>query len=61
MRRMLMAIFGIIILITTATSFAGDCGDVNNSGTVNALDITYLINFFLQPRRFAELRNGDRH
>ncbi len=45
MRRMLMALLGIIILITTATSFAGDCGDVNNSGTVNALDITYLINF----------------
>jgi len=45
MRRTLMALLGVILLITTATSFADDCGDVNNTGTVNIQDITYLINF----------------
>jgi uncharacterized protein (TIGR02145 family) len=39
------AISGISILIAVMPSFAGDCGDVNNTGTVNALDITYLINY----------------
>jgi uncharacterized protein (TIGR02145 family) len=33
------------ILIASATSLAGDCGDVNNSGTVNILDVSYLINY----------------
>jgi uncharacterized protein (TIGR02145 family) len=40
-----MMLLGIIILITSAISFAGDCGDVNNTGTVNIQDLTYLINF----------------
>jgi hypothetical protein len=35
MKRTLMTLLGIILLITSAISFAGDCGDVNNSGTVN--------------------------
>jgi len=41
---MLMALLGIIILITSATSFAGGCADVNNSGTVNLQDVAYIIN-----------------
>jgi uncharacterized protein (TIGR02145 family) len=45
MWRTSMAFLGIIILIMPATSFAGNCGDVNNSGTINILDITYLINY----------------
>lgn len=45
MRRMLMALLVVAVLFTTTSAFAGDCGDVNNSGTVNALDITYLINY----------------
>ncbi len=41
-----MALLGIIILIPMATSFAGDCGNVNGSidGNVNILDVTFLIN-----------------
>jgi uncharacterized protein (TIGR02145 family) len=40
-----MTLAGIIVLITPAISFAGDCGDVNNSGSINILDVTYLINY----------------
>ncbi len=40
---------GIIILIMlVSTSFATDCGDVNNSGDINVLDITYLIAYIYQ-------------
>lgn len=45
MRQTLTALSGIIILIAPAVSFAGDCGDVNNSGSINILDITYLLNY----------------
>jgi uncharacterized protein (TIGR02145 family) len=45
MRRALMALLGIIVLIMPTASFADDCGDVNNSGSINILDITYLINY----------------
>lgn len=45
MKRTLAALFGIVILITSSISFAGDCGDVNNSGVVDALDVTYMINY----------------
>ncbi|MCX6828617.1 MAG: hypothetical protein NT002_04975 [candidate division Zixibacteria bacterium] len=59
MRRTLMVLSGIIILIATAASFAGDCGDVNGSETVNIQDITYLINFLYKggPAPFCAL--GD--
>jgi uncharacterized protein (TIGR02145 family) len=45
MIRALMAIANIIFLVLPAVSFAGNCGDVNNSGTINILDITYLISY----------------
>ncbi|PKK84270.1 MAG: hypothetical protein CVT49_04700 [candidate division Zixibacteria bacterium HGW-Zixibacteria-1] len=45
MKRALTAILGIVILIIPVISFAGDCGDVNNSGSINILDVTYLINY----------------
>jgi len=45
MRQALIALLGIIILIMPSISFSGDCGDVNNSGGVNLLDATYLINY----------------
>jgi hypothetical protein len=38
-------ILSTFILIIHALSFEGNCGDVNNSGTINILDITYLINY----------------
>jgi len=40
-----MTLLGVILLIATATSFAGVCGDVNGISPVNIQDITYLINY----------------
>jgi uncharacterized protein (TIGR02145 family) len=40
-----MALLVVAILFMAKSAFAGDCGDVNNTGTVNIQDITYLINF----------------
>lgn len=49
-----------IILFTAALSFAGDCGDANSSGTINALDITYLINFLYKHGPAPNpLQSGD--
>ncbi|PKK82042.1 MAG: hypothetical protein CVT49_15770 [candidate division Zixibacteria bacterium HGW-Zixibacteria-1] len=45
MKRALTALLGTIILTIPAVSFAGNCGDVNNSGSINILDVTYLINY----------------
>jgi len=45
MKRALITLFGVILLGVPAVSFAGECADVNNSGAVNLLDITYLINY----------------
>jgi hypothetical protein len=38
-----MASWGIITVFSAATSFAGDCGDVDNSDTVKIQDIIYLM------------------
>ncbi len=35
----------IAILISSTALIAGDCGDVNSSGTVNILDVSFLINY----------------
>nr|MBN2278598.1 hypothetical protein [candidate division Zixibacteria bacterium] len=49
MKRVLMALLGIIILLTPVISLARDyatsCGDVNNSGSVNIMDATYLVHY----------------
>jgi uncharacterized protein (TIGR02145 family) len=42
MKRMLMALLGIVIF--TKTSFAEDCGDVNGDKKLNLLDVSYIIN-----------------
>jgi len=45
MKRAIMTLFGIAVLVMPFLSFAGNCGDVDNSGTINILDVTYLINY----------------
>ncbi len=45
MKRALIALLSFTLLIPTAMSFAGVCGDVNDDGLVNIMDIIYLIDF----------------
>lgn len=45
MKTVLMVCFSIIVIFGTKTLNAGNCGDVDNSGTINILDLTYLINY----------------
>jgi len=45
MKWALIAVFSIIILIAPLVSYAGECGDVDNNGSVSILDITYLISY----------------
>jgi uncharacterized protein (TIGR02145 family) len=45
MKPALMALLCTFLLIVPAASFAANCGDVDNSGTMNILDITYLISY----------------
>ena len=59
MRQSFMALIGIVIIITAAPVFAADCGDVNNSGNVNALDITYLINYLYKHGSMPFCGMGD--
>jgi len=45
MKQALTVLLGVIFLALPTGVFTGDCGDVNNSGTTNLLDITHLINY----------------
>ena len=45
MKRALIALSGIIMLTMPVMSFAGVCGDANNDGVINLLDILYLIDY----------------
>jgi len=45
MKKVLMVLFGVTVLVMPFSSFAGNCGDVDNSGTINILDVSYLINY----------------
>ncbi len=41
----MLMFLGFVIFIMPIGSMASDCGDVNNSGTVDVLDIIYLIDY----------------
>jgi len=45
MKRVSLAFLSILIILGPITLCANDCGDVNNSGGVNLLDVSYLINY----------------
>jgi uncharacterized protein (TIGR02145 family) len=45
MRYAPMVILGVIFVILPFTTFAGNCADVDSSGAVNILDISYLLNY----------------
>ena len=45
MKRVVMVLFIVIIFGGTTTSFADNCGDVDNSGEVDILDVVYTINY----------------
>jgi len=45
MKKAIVGLFVTVFLVMPFSSFAGSCGDVDNSGTINILDVTYLINY----------------
>jgi len=45
MKQVLTTTLAIFVLIAPLSSLAGDCGDVDNSGAINILDVTFLINY----------------
>jgi len=65
MKQALMLISVILVFVIPVTSFAGDCGDVDNSGAVNILDVTFLINYLYKggpapdPLDMADVNNDD--
>jgi len=65
MKQALMAFLGIAVLAVPAGVFAADCGDVDNSGAVNILDVTFLINYLYKggpapdPLDMADVNKDD--
>jgi len=65
MKQALMTISAVFILMMPITSIAGDCGDVDNSGAINILDVTFLINYLYKggpapdPLDMADVNNDD--
>jgi len=65
MRDALTLFAGIVILLVPAALTAGDCGDVDNSGAINILDVTFLINYLYKggpapdPLNSADVNNDD--
>jgi len=45
MKKAIMTLLGIAVLVMPFSSFAGSCGDVDNSGSINILDVTHLISY----------------
>jgi len=45
MRKVLLLLLGFVIIAMPFDALAGDCGDVNNDGAVDILDIIYLIDY----------------
>lgn len=65
MKEIPLAVSVIIMLVLPALSLAGDCGDVDNSGAVNILDVTFMINYLYKggpapdPIESADVNNDD--
>ncbi|SYZ74042.1 exported hypothetical protein [Candidatus Zixiibacteriota bacterium] len=65
MKSKVTALIGIIFLSAALPSFAGICGDANNNGAVNILDVSYTINFLYksgpapEPLKIADVNNSN--